>query len=115
MAESSQIEKRWSDRRDIFTDIKIIFHNRSYYCRTQDIGLGGMFIDLNYVLIPRNATVEVMMLHHKKADTYISFRTSVVYVTPNGYGLEFKDFNTQDVHRLQDVLFESPYEFQRMA
>ena len=115
MSESSQIEKRWSDRRDIFTDVKVVFHNRSYYSRTQDIGLGGMFIDLNYVLIPRHAPVEIIMLHHKHAGEYISFQSRVAYVTPYGYGLEFKNFSTRDVHLLQDVLFESPYEVVRMA
>ncbi len=115
MSESSQNEKRWSDRRDICTDVKVILNHRSYYARTHDIGLGGMFVDLNYVLLPMHTTVEIVMLKYKSAGKYISFKTRVAYVTPHGYGLEFQDFSIRDVHRLQDVLFESPYEVVRMA
>jgi len=112
---SSQKEKRWSMRREICTDVKIIFNHRSYYARTHDIGLGGMFIDLNYVLIPKGIPVKVIMLQHKNNEEYVSFQTRVTYVTPNGYGLEFQGFGIHEVHLLQDILYESPYEVVRMA
>lgn len=115
MSVSSQHDKRWSVRRSIGTDVKIIFSNRSYYARTHDIGLGGMFIDLNYVLIPKNMPIEVVMLQHKRQDDYVSFKTRVAYVTPHGYGLEFQGFGIHEVHQLQDILYESPYEVVRMA
>jgi len=115
MMNSSNEEKRWSDRREIMTDVKVKFNNRTYYARTQDIGLGGMFIDLNYVLIPRDTHISVIMLHYIKRQQPISFLTRVAYVTPHGYGLEFEDFKTRDVRLLQEVLFESPYEVVRLA
>ncbi len=112
---SQSEEKRWSDRREIMTDVKVNFHSRTYYARTRDIGLGGMFVDLNYVLIPRESHISVEMLQCKNRQQPISFLTRVAYVTPHGYGLEFEDFKTRDVRLLQDVLYESPYEVVRLA
>ena len=115
MSGLSQHDKRWSDRRNIGTDVKIIFSNRSYYARTQDIGLGGMFIDLNYVLIPKQTPIEVIMLQYKDNAGYVSFQAKVTYVTPHGYGLVFDNFGIQEVHQLQNILYESPYEVVRIA
>ncbi|HEC29849.1 MAG TPA: PilZ domain-containing protein [Gammaproteobacteria bacterium] len=115
MNRSMQTERRWSVRREIKTDVKIIFHNRTYYAQTSDMGIGGMFVDLNYVLIPRDAHVEVIMLEHKGMERYISFQTRVAYVTPQGYGLEFRDFQMSDFRQLQEILFTSTYEDVRTA
>jgi len=115
MLRLSSEEQRWSDRREIMTDVKLKFNHQVYYARTHDIGLGGMFVDLNYVLIPGNTHVEVIMLQYKSKQQAIRFYTRVAYVTSHGYGLEFEDFETSDVRLLQDVLFESPYEVVRMA
>ena len=115
MTAASNEEMRWSDRREIMTDVKVVFNNRTYYARTHDVGLGGMFIDLNYVLIPRDTHIKVIMLQYQYRQLPISFLTRVAYVTPHGYGLEFKDFKTHDVRLLQNILFESPYEVVRLA
>ena len=115
MMSSVQKEKRWSDRREIATDVKVVFNGQSYYARTRDVGLGGMFVDLNYVLIPRNARVKVVMLKYRDQERYTSFNTRVAYVTPHGYGLEFKEFDTQHVRQLQAVLYDSPNEVIRTA
>jgi len=109
------IEKRWSDRRMISTDIKVIFSGRSYYAKTRDMGLGGMFIDLNHVLIPRDAKIKVIMLGYRDKERYTSFETRVAFVTPQGYGLEFREFGTDHVRQLQTILFESPHEVVRLA
>ena len=108
-------EKRWSDRRAISTDVKIIFNGRSYYAKTRDIGLGGIFIDLNHVLIPRDANVKVIMLGYRNKQRYTSFSTRVAFVTPQGYGLEFREFVTNQVRQLQTILYESPHEVVRLA
>jgi len=109
------VEKRWSDRRSISTDIKVIFHNRTYYARTRDIGLGGMFIDLNYVLIPRDAHIKIIMLEYRSKASYTIFDTRVAYVTPQGYGLEFSGFQVNDFRELQAILYDSPFEILRKA
>jgi len=112
---NSSVEKRWSDRRVISTDVKVIFHNRTYYARTRDIGLGGMFIDLNYVLIPRDAQIRIVMLQYRSKASYITFDTRVAYVTPQGYGLEFTDFKVNEFRDLQEILYDSPFQIQRKA
>ena len=112
---SVNTDKRWSDRREITTDVKVIFNGRSYYARTRDVGLGGLFVDLNHVLIPRDAMVKIVMLRYRENQRYTSFKTRVAYVTPNGYGLEFKDFNTNHVRQLQSILYDSPHEVVRLA
>ena len=104
----TQAEKRWCDRRTINTDIKVIFHNRTYYALTRDIGLGGMFIDLNAVLIPKGAHVEVSMLKYGYKSSYPTFETRVAYVTSRGYGLYFTDFELQHFRDLQEILYASP-------
>ncbi|NOY67220.1 MAG: PilZ domain-containing protein [Gammaproteobacteria bacterium] len=109
------IEKRWSDRRIISTDVKIIFNGRSYYAKTRDVGLGGMFIDLNHVLIPRDTIIKVIMLGYRENERYTTFNTRVAFVTPQGYGLEFREFETNQVRQLQSILYESPHEIIRLA
>lgn len=101
----TQSEKRWCGRRTIYTDIKITFHNRTYYALTRDIGLGGMFIDLNTVLIPKGAHVEVSMLKYGRKSFCPTFETRVAYVTPHGYGLYFTDYQLQHFRQLQEILY----------
>ena len=96
-------------------DIKVVFHHRSYYARTRNIGLGGMFIDLNHVLIPRNTEVEIVVLKKDSKQQAVIFDTRVAYATPKGYGLEFTHFQVRDFRRLQEILYESPYEVVRIA
>jgi hypothetical protein len=100
-------EKRCCDRRAISTDIMVTFHNRTYYSQTRDIGLGGMFIDLDAVLIPGGAHVEIAMLQYRNNRSYTIFDTRVAYVTPRGYGLYFSDFDIQEFRHLQEILYES--------
>ena len=115
MQDKTIVEKRWSDRRSISTDVKVVFHNRTYYARTRDIGLGGMFIDLNYVLIPRDAKIRIIMLEYRTRESYITFDTRVTYVTPQGYGLEFSGLQVDDFRDLQEILYDSPFHIQRKA
>jgi len=112
---SVKTEKRWSNRRDVATDVKVIFNGQSYYARTRDIGLGGMFVDLNHVLIPRDARVKIVMLRYRENEGYPSFNTRVAYVTPQGYGLEFQAFDTYHVRQLQSILYDSPSGVVRLA
>lgn len=115
MMGSARTEKRWSVRREIATDVKIIFNGRSYYARTRDVGLGGMFIDLNHILIPRDTNVKIIMLRYRENKRYTSFKTRVAFVTPQGYGLEFREFDTNHVRQLQAILYDSPNEVIRLA
>lgn len=100
-------EKRWSDRRKFSTDIMVTFHNRTYYSQTRDIGLGGMFIELDAVLIPGGAHVEIAMLKYRNNQSFTIFDTRVAYVTSRGYGLYFSDFDIQEFRHLQEILYET--------
>jgi len=100
-------EKRCCDRRIISTDIMVTFHNRTYYSQTRNIGLGGVFINLDAVLIPGGAQVEIAMLQYRSDKSYAIFDTRVAYVTPRGYGLYFSDFDIQEFRHLQEILYES--------
>ncbi len=108
LEKNTHSEKRCCGRRTVSTDIMIRFHNRSYYALTRDIGLGGMFIDLDAVLIPRGASVEVSMLKFGSKSCCPVFETCVAYVTPHGYGLHFTDLQLQQFRDLQEILYQAP-------
>ena len=101
-------EKRWSDRRSIIADIRITFQNRTYYATTRDIGLGGLFINLEAVLIPGGADVQIDMLQYRNQATHTLLQTRVAYVTPRGYGLYYSEFKLEEFRHLQDILYQLP-------
>ena len=108
------LDKRWCDRRVIDTHIQVAFLNRTYYATTRDIGLGGMFIDLDAVLIPEGAHIEVALLKYRNKPSYTTFDTQVAYVSPHGYGLYFSDFKLQEFRHLQEILYEIPFQVSRV-
>ena len=104
------MENRWSERRAIYCDVKVTFKERIYYARSHNIGLGGMFIDLNNVLIPRDALVNVQISQNFDDRDVQSFYARIANASARGYGLEFTGFNVGDFRRLQNLLYESVYE-----
>ena len=105
MEDHARQNKRWSERRKICKDIKILFADQICYTRTRDIGLGGMFVGMNYFHYPRDSVVHILVrvLTREGVENH-HFRAKIAHVNEQGYGLQFVNFSKRDFRILQDVL-----------
>lgn len=97
--------KRWSERRKLSKDVKILFADQICYTRTRDIGLGGMFVGMNYFQYPQNSIVHILVrvLTRNGIERH-HFRAKIAHVNEQGYGLQFINFSKRDFRVLQEVL-----------
>lgn len=104
------MENRWSIRKNLSLDVDILYQGQQYArCKTRDIGLGGMFIEVANSMIPRFGKVELhVQVDQEGIRAPHKFVASVVHTTNNGMGLMFQDFNIADFRVLQEVLRLSP-------
>ena len=98
-------EHRWCQRKYLTLDVNLRFENRSYRCRTRNLCIGGMFVDLGIAMIPPRSRVLIEVEYFAKGKRIRhDFQTMVAHATLRGYGLSFQDFNIEDFRVLQELL-----------
>ncbi len=112
------MEHRYSIRKALILDIELN-HLRlgRVRCKTRDLGMGGMFVDMGSSWLPANSIVEVAL---KLLDANVMRRffieALVVHNHDGGVGLMFNDVDAAFHEALHDLLFGSLRQpFDRLA
>jgi hypothetical protein len=105
------MENRWSIRKPVALDVELHYQGKPCErCKTRDIGLGGMFIEVAESVIPRYGKVELDVHVDSGAGKkkWHRFVATVVHSSLQGLGVMFQDFTIADFRVLQEVLRLSP-------
>ena len=100
------MENRWSMRKPMQLDVDLYYRDwRVSGCKTRDLGLGGVFVEMTDPAIPSHSTVELVLKYdHQGAAQSHRFRGNVVHRDRDGLGVAFRDFDVADVRTLQQML-----------
>ena len=105
------MENRWSIRKPVALDVELYYQGKACACcKTRDIGLGGMFIEMAESMIPRYGKVELDVHVDSGGGNQRQHRfvATVVHSSVQGLGVMFQDFTIADFRILQEVLRLSP-------
>ncbi len=107
MEAKNYTDHRWSTRLPLSVDVKVFDGGQPIaQGRTQNVGIGGMFVDTNRKPLPLNSQIAVAfsvsangnVSHHRLPAT-------VIWSSEEGTGLMFTDFNVDTVHTLREILY----------
>lgn len=107
MDQRKHADHRWSARQPITFPVKLYRGGEPIgQGRAQNVGIGGMFVELGSRKLPTEAALSVafsvdvngMTTHHRLPAT-------VVWEGDTGAGLMFTDFNVETVHTLREILY----------
>lgn len=101
------MERRWTERTPIDVPVDISYGGKlAGDCRTRDIGLGGVFVELPEGLALTEDTA-VELTFKLGAGVHLTrhrINASVVRVAEGGAGMMFRDFDAGAFRSLQEVL-----------
>ena len=101
------MERRWTERTSINVPVDLSYAGeRTEECRTRDIGLGGVFVELpKEVNLDEETPVELTFkLGTSPHLTKHRINARVVRVSGDGVGMMFRDFDAIAFRSLQEVL-----------
>lgn len=100
------MEQRWSTRSRIALDVDVFYEGAERKgCRTRDIGLGGVFLEIGKEAPPKDAMVELTFRLGKGTETSEhKIMAKVVRVTHDGVGLMFRDFDARAFRSLKELI-----------
>jgi c-di-GMP-binding flagellar brake protein YcgR len=101
------MERRWTERTSINVPVDLSYAGeQASNCRTRDIGLGGVFVELpDQVNISSDTSVELTFKLGTPPDlTKHRINARVVRVAGDGVGMMFRDFDAIAFRSLQEVL-----------
>lgn len=107
MEAKNYTDHRWSARLPLTLDVKVFDGGEPIaQGHTQNVGIGGMFIDTHKRKLPLNSRIAVAfsvgaggnVSHHRLPAT-------VIWSSEEGAGLMFTDFNVDTVHTLREILY----------
>ena len=102
------MEHRYSIRKALVLDIELN-HLRlgSIQCKTRDVGMGGMFVEMGSSWLPANAIVKVALklLDANNVMRRFLIEALVVHNQNGGVGLMFNDVDAAFHQTLHDLLF----------
>jgi len=101
------MERRWTERTPINVPVDLSCTNvQNEECRTRDIGLGGVFVELpKTVNLATETPVELTFkLGSGPQLTKHRINARVVRVSGDGVGMMFRDFDAIAFRSLQEVL-----------
>lgn len=108
MGAANHIENRWSQRRKVSLAVDVIDADAHLeHCRTRDVGLGGVFVEISAERQPaENAEVELLFKLIGKDQRLVQhrLRAKVVRATAEGIGLMFRGFDTSSFRSLQELM-----------
>lgn len=101
IAESSETERRGSDRRKLIVDVRFDGGDGTGIANTRDIGAGGLYMTTT---APLDQGTPIMMTLNMGART-LNLDGTVVYSDPgHGVGVRFKNLDPFDEEFLQSEL-----------
>ncbi len=107
LSQERDMERRWTTRAEVHLPVDLACAGaHSPGCRTRDIGLGGVFVELPAdISLPADEQVELTFrLGNGENITRHRIRARVVRVTTQGVGMVFRDFDATTFRSLQEVL-----------
>jgi len=106
MGAANVIEQRWSQRRTVSLDVDVFNgENLVANCRTRDVGLGGVFLEVADATLDTDDEVDLFFtLGGKKQVFRYKLKAKVVRMMSEGVGLMFKDFDTNSFRSLQEIM-----------
>lgn len=101
------MEHRCSIRKPLALDVVINYRGLGLVRgRTQDIGMGGVFVDTGCVQLPVNAMVEVAVILDG-ARRPLRVGAMVVHTRDSGVGLLFDELDSDGHHSLHQLVYPS--------
>lgn len=105
MGAANTVEQRWSQRRSVALGVDI-YRNEALLnkCQSRDVGLGGVFLDLEQGSLQQHQDVELFFTLGENSETRHKLKARVVRVSDDGVGLMFRDFDTGSFRALQEIM-----------
>ena len=107
MEAKNYTDHRWSMRLPLSLEVKVFEGGEPIaQGHTQNVGIGGMFIDTHHNKLPLNSRIAVAFsVNTKGAMSHHRLPATVIWATEEGAGLMFTDFNVETVHTLREILY----------
>ncbi|HEX7045654.1 MAG TPA: PilZ domain-containing protein [Burkholderiales bacterium] len=110
METNKQVDHRWSVRQALTLPVKLYEDGEPIaYGRTQNVGIGGMYVELSGLKrrrLPTDGRLSVAFSITTNGNTtHHRLPATVVWSQDSGAGLMFTDFNVETVHTLRDILY----------
>lgn len=107
---NKNVDHRWSARQALALPVKLFDGGEPVgHGRTHNVGIGGMFVELNDVgekKLRTDARVSVAFTVTSNGNTsHHRLPATIVWAENKGAGLMFTDFNVETVHTLRDILY----------
>ena len=107
MTETNIMEQRWSQRKKVTLNVDVSYHGsdltRGVSC---DVGLGGVFLKTDSQCLQHNQVVDLFFTMDNETIKH-KLKARVVRELNNGYGLMFKEFDTNAFRSLQVIMKHS--------
>jgi len=105
MVASNIVEQRWSQRRDVLLGVDVLKNGELIAtCQSKDVGLGGVFIQTSSRKLLPNSDYELCFSLGQKDMAKQKLKAKIVRATDDGFGLVFKDFDTNSFRALQEIM-----------
>lgn len=101
-------ERRWCLRKKAAFDVDIITNDHAEYqhCKASNMGIEGIFVELNPDHIKKNARVQVKFNLPKDLDLHQqTIRAIVVHRNHRGIGLVFRDHNLDTIRFMRELFY----------
>ena len=107
MEAKNYTDHRWSTRLPLSLEVKVFDAGQPIaQGHTQNVGIGGMFIETYHSKLPLNSQIAVAFSVSTKGNvTHHRLPATVIWATDEGAGLMFTDFNVDTVHTLREILY----------
>jgi len=108
MSAANIVEQRWSQRRDVSLGVDVLENGELVTsCRSRDVGLGGVFIDAQPDTLSDQGDYELCFSLGQKDMAKQKLKAKIVRYSGGGYGMMFKDFDTNSFRALQEIMRHS--------
>lgn len=106
MDSKKSLDHRWSTRQALTLPVKLYSTVDSIQGRTQNLGIGGMFVEADAGKLPLNSAISVSFSVSNNGNTsHHRLPATVIWAGREGAGLMFTDFNVETVHTLREILY----------
>lgn len=102
-------EQRWSERKPLVLEVAIYHHGLlALTCRTRNIGLEGLFVELAGQRFAAHTAVEVGLPWNRAGREWQRIPALVVHNVPDGMGLMFCSFDHRLFQAIEHLVYTLP-------
>ncbi len=102
------VEQRWSQRREVSLGVDILENGVLVAsCQSRDVGLGGVFVESLVSNLNIGNDYELCFSLGQKDMAKQKLKAKAVRQSDDGFGLMFKDFDTNSFRSLQEIMRHS--------